>query len=125
MKRSKARENAVLAIYQMELVEIDMKSAIENTCEISNQFIEELIEGVFNNLEAIDSKLDEFLVKWKLDRIALLDKAILRVAAYELLFTETPGVICINEAIELAKIYSDDNMPKIINGVLDKIYNSQ
>ena len=63
--------------------------------------------------------------KWRIDRLGLTDQAILRMGIYELVYTDTPDLVCINEAIELAKQYSDEKVSKMINGVLDKIYNSR
>jgi len=120
-KRSELRENAALALYQMELIEIDKETAIENVCDVSNKFLEELIDGVTSHKEDLDIFLENNLSNWKLDRLAILDKQIMRLGAFELVYTDTPDIVCINEAIELSKKYSDDNMPKVVNGVLDAI----
>jgi N utilization substance protein B len=120
-KRSELRESAAMALYQMELIEIDKETAIENVCDISNKFLEELIDGVSKYKDDLDVYIENNLTNWKLDRLAILDKQILRVATFELVYTDTPDIVCINEAIELAKKYSDDNMPKVVNGVLDAI----
>jgi len=120
-KRTEMRENAALALYQIELIEITKEEAIENVCEISNQFLEDLIDGVMKYTKELDEYLTNNLKNWKLDRISILDKQIMRLAVFELLHTETPDIVCINEAIELSKKYSDDNMPKVVNGVLDSI----
>ena len=70
-------------------------------------------------------KTNKYLNKWRIDRLGLTDQAILRMGIYELVYTDTPDLVCINEAIELAKQYSDEKVSKMINGVLDKIYNSR
>ena len=59
---------------------------------------------------------------WTIDRLGFTDQAILRMSIFELLYTETPDIVVINEAVELAKTYSDEKVTKMINGVLDKIY---
>ena len=61
-------------------------------------------------------------IYWTIDRLGNTDIAILRMGIYELMYTETPSVVCINESIELAKLYSDDSVVKMINAVLDKVY---
>ena len=63
--------------------------------------------------------------KWAINRLGFTDQAILRLGIYELLYTDTPEVVAINEAIELAKDYSDDDVRKMINGVLDKVYHNK
>ena len=59
---------------------------------------------------------------WTIDRLGLTDAAIIEIAIYEIKYTETPNIVCINEAIELSKKYSDDKVSKMINGILDKVY---
>ena len=73
----------------------------------------------------IDKIANNYLGTWPIERLGFTDQAILRMAIYELLYTDTPDLVCINEAIELSKKYSDDSVSKIINGVLDKIYHSK
>ena len=68
---------------------------------------------------------DCYLNGWKITRLGNTDQAILRLGIYELLYTKTPEVVAINEAIELAKAYSDDDVRKMINGVLDKVYHNK
>ena len=65
---------------------------------------------------------NESLNDWKYNRLNKVDQAILALGIYELIYTDTPSVVCINEAIELSKQYSDEAVTKMINGVLDKIY---
>ena len=72
--------------------------------------------------EEIDKLANEYLNKWTIDRLGNTDQAIIRMAIYELLYTNTPPIVVINEAVELAKNYSDDEVKNMINGVLDKIY---
>ena len=70
----------------------------------------------------IDNNISKYLENWTIDRLGLTDQAIIRISVYELLYTNTPNLVCINEAIELSKKYSDEKVSKMINGVLDKIY---
>jgi len=87
-------------------------------------FVSELIDGTISNLKEIDEYLVKIAENWELDRMASIDKAILRLASYELLVTPaTPPNVVINEAIELAKEFSTENSGKFVNGILDKIKN--
>ena len=68
---------------------------------------------------------NKYLNNWTIDRLGNTDKAILEMSIYELLYTETPDIVCINEGIELAKLYSDDSVRKMINAVLDNVYHNK
>ncbi|AJD06064.1 transcription antitermination factor NusB [Campylobacter lari] len=85
------------------------------------KFTLDLYNGINEQLILLDEKINECLKEHKLDGVASIEKAILRLGAYEILFTSTQKAIIINEAIELAKEMAGDNAPKFINGVLDKI----
>ena len=78
-----------------------------------------------HNLEEIDKNIYKYLENWSIERLGLTDQAIIRISVYELIYTDTPNLVCINEAIELAKKYSDEKVAKMINGVLDKIYHER
>ena len=95
---------------------------LEERKKINIEFLKELIKGVLNNIENIDKNILKYLENWTIERLGLTDQAIIRISVYELLYTDTPNLVCINEAIELSKKYSDDKVSKMINGVLDKIY---
>ncbi|EAJ0335348.1 transcription antitermination factor NusB [Campylobacter lari] len=85
------------------------------------KFTLDLYNGINEQLTLLDEKINECLKEHKLDGVASIEKAILRLGAYEILFTSTQKAIIINEAIELAKEMAGDSAPKFINGVLDKI----
>ncbi|EPP1573123.1 transcription antitermination factor NusB [Campylobacter lari] len=85
------------------------------------KFTLDLYNGINEQLILLDEKINECLKEHKLDGVASIEKAILRLGTYEILFTSTQKAIIINEAIELAKEMAGDNAPKFINGVLDKI----
>ncbi|HEC1793748.1 transcription antitermination factor NusB [Campylobacter lari] len=85
------------------------------------KFTLDLYNGINEQLTLLDEKINECLKEHKLDGVASIEKAILRLGTYEILFTSTQKAIIINEAIELAKEMAGDNAPKFINGVLDKI----
>lgn len=137
--RTITREKAMTILYQIFLYrknkisyEVDnvieefiSDIDIEEKKKIDLEFINELINGVINNINDIDTKANEYLENWSLERLGLTDQAIIRIAIYELIYTDTPDLVCINEAIELSKKYSDEKVSKMINGVLDKIYHER
>lgn len=110
-----------IAAYDKNKMEYNVDNVINENMEIDNEFIKEAVYGIINNLEAIDELANKHLKNWTIDRLGKTDQAILRLGIYELIYTDTPDIICINEAIELAKVYSDDAVKDVINGVLDAI----
>ena len=124
MKRRTAREKALQAIFQIDVSEVDPASAIEHVLEDapSNEFLNELVNGVVENKETIDEMIRKNLENWTLERLATVDRNLLRLSVYELLFCrDTPQNVVIDEGIEIAKLYGDDQSSKFINGVLSKI----
>ena len=129
-------ENAMRVLYQIFLykknkIDYTTNGVIEEYMDnipleehkiINTDFLKELVEGVLNNINDIDNNISKYLENWTIDRLGLTDQAIIRISVYELLYTNTPNLVCINEAIELSKKYSDEKVSKMINGVLDKIY---
>ena len=105
--------------------EIIDSEEIEDRKRINLEFLSLLVNGVIDNIDDIDSSISKYLENWSIDRLGLTDQAIIRIGVYELLYTDTPSLVCINEAIELSKKYSDDKVVKMINGVLDKIYHER
>ena len=90
---------------------------------IEHKFIEKEFNGVVSDLTEIDRIIAENTSKWQIKRISKADLAILRVAIFEMLFNDdVPPGVAVNEAVELAKIYSSDDAPAFINGVLGRIY---
>lgn len=86
-------------------------------------FVGELVRGVMDNQETIDQAIIKYATEWPLDQITTIDRNVLRLGLYELLFTEIPPRVAINEAIEVAKNFGGDASGKFINGVLGAIYN--
>ena len=134
--RTITRENAMRVLYQIFLykknkIDYTTNGVIEEYMDnipleerkiINTEFLKELVEGVLNNINDIDNNISKYLENWTIDRLGLTDQAIIRISVYELLYTNTPNLVCINEAIELSKKYSDEKVSKMINGVLDRIY---
>ena len=137
--RTITREKAMTVLYQIflynknkinyvtnEVIDEMMETIeIEDRKKIDVEFLSSLVNGVLTNLEDIDSNISKYLENWSIDRLGLTDQAIIRIGTYELLYTDTPNLVCINEAIELSKKYSDEKVSKMINGVLDKIYHER
>ena len=134
--RTITREKAMTVLYQIFLYnknnisykiddvinEILESMDIEDRKKIDINFLNDLVNGVINNMDNIDKYISKYLSNWTIDRLGLTDQAIIRISVYELIYTDTPNLVCINEALELAKRYSDEKVAKMINGVLDKIY---
>ena len=130
LNRSELRKVIMTVLYQINVYEANkMEYKIENVIkeclEIENDFVNEVVYGVIEKKEEIDEIANKYLTGWKISRLGNTDQAILRMGIYELLYTKTPEVVAINEAIELAKNYSDDDVRKMINGVLDKVYHNK
>jgi len=128
--RSDLRKDIMTILYQINIykknkMEIDIDSIIKEVVEIDNEFVKETVYGVLTYENEINELANKYLDKWTIDRLGNTDKAIIQMAIYELIYTETPDIVCINEAIELAKSYSDDSVRKMINGVLDKILHAK
>lgn len=130
LNRSELRKKIMTILYQINIYEknkikFDVDSVIKEVCEIDNEFVKEMVYGVITYKNDIDKLANKYLNNWTIDRLGNTDQAILRMGIYELVYTDTPEVVAINEAIELAKLYSDDDVKNMINGVMDKIYHSK
>ncbi|WP_342494198.1 transcription antitermination factor NusB [Bacillus sp. FSL M7-0307] len=126
MKRRTAREKALQTLFQIDVSNIDPKEAITHALDEqeSDPFFEELVFGVLEQKDKLDDMISQHLVNWKLDRIANVDRAILRLSVYEMVYQEDiPVSVSMNEAIELAKLFGDDKATKFVNGVLSNIKN--
>lgn len=130
LNRSELRKKIMTILYQINIYEknkinYEVDKVIKEVCEIDNEFVKDIVYGVITYKNDIDGLANKYLNKWTIDRLGNTDQAILRMGIYELLYTDTPEVVAINEAIELAKIYSDDDVKGMINGVMDKVYHSK
>lgn len=84
-------------------------------------FADQLLTGTLLHREVIDRRLSQWATNWSISRMAVTDRNVLRLGAQEILFTDTPGRVAINEALLLARRYGDVNSPRFVNGVLDKL----
>ena len=126
MKRSLLREKIMAILYQLDIAKdqklnVSIDDTIKANVEVENEFVKQVVYGCVTYKDKIDNLANKYMNDWSIDRIDKTGAAILRMAIYELMYTDTPEVVVINEAIELSKKYSDDNVRKIINAVLDKI----
>lgn len=112
-------------MYQSNNITYNLDDVINDNLEIDNQFVKQMVNGVLDNKETLEEIANNHLKDWKVSRLGLTDQAILYLGIYELLYTDTPEVVSINEAVELAKKYSDDKVKNMINGVLDKVYHKK
>lgn len=127
-KRRRSREYALQVLYQLEISEGNAFQTLTQSRENfppkvgDDAFTEFVVLGVTQHLEEIDQLIKKYSEHWRLDRIALIDRNILRIAIFELLFCEEiPPKVTINEAIDLAKRYGSEESGSFINGILDRI----
>ncbi|OXM88168.1 transcription antitermination factor NusB [Paenibacillus rigui] len=138
MRRRLARELALQSLYQMEMNEVSMGEAIAHVVEeaqnddeaqltksqdkIAPQEIIELVQGTVEHKQQIDGLLTDYLKGYKMDRLSRVDREILRLATFEMVFSDdVPPKVVVNEAIELAKHFGTDESGKFVNGVLGKM----
>lgn len=143
-KRTRSREFALQILYEIDLAQPDLAEAFEDfwldrtDITLSNdeklalendkkdpdvrEYTESLVSGTLGKLATIDATIEKFAEHWDLKRMAIVDRNILRLASYEMLFlNEIPVKVAINEAVELAKRYGESDSSKFVNGILDKI----
>ncbi|HDZ5085689.1 TPA: transcription antitermination factor NusB [Campylobacter jejuni] len=124
--RHQVRQSVISLLYAFELnsqndVFVDEILDEKKIRNEQKKFTLNLYHGILDNLSNIDETLNSFLNDNQITALGHVERAILRLGAYELLFSDTPSAIVINEAIELAKELANDNSPKFINGVLDAL----
>lgn len=128
-KRTKAREYALKMLYAIDITKERPDKCIETFWQNQKEKEKEIVEfanilvlGVRSNIAAIDKVISSYATNWQLNRMAVIDRNVLRFATYELLFmADIPPKVSINEAIEIAKRYGDKDSGKFVNGILDKI----
>ena len=131
-KRTKAREVALQLLYQIDIT----KNNLEDASKIFwseykdflslKSFVDTLVIGTITNLPKIDPIIEKYTKNWRIKRMATVDRNILRMAVYELMFLEDiPPKVSINEAIDVAKKFGDSQSGMFVNGILDKIKQSE
>jgi len=127
-RRRRAREVVLQVLYQDDLnpthdlraADNFVRSRLRNHEDVT-QFALSLLRGTRRNRPELDAMLTSHAANWSLKRMAATDRNILRMAAYELMYTETPGRVVINEAVELAKRYGSKQSAQFVNGILDVV----
>lgn len=124
-KRHDARKLAVSVLYCVDVLKVSSEETWEiigtnNYSEVTVKFARELVEGTLKNIEFIDNIIVKYAKNWEMDRIAHVDKGIIRLGLYEIYFEDSiPRNVSINEAVELAKYFSGSKSHKFVNGLLD------
>ncbi len=130
--RSKSREIALCILYELDVIKRDPNELIDSFYsnythkEETRKFSVQIVEGVVENIEALDLIIKKYVKNWGINRMAVIDRTVLRMGTFELIFTgDIPPKVSINEAVELAKKFGDVDSPRFVNGILDKIYKSE
>lgn len=127
MSRRRAREIALQVLFQVDLVNAETDRALNymlaefTVPDKMAVFIRSLVNGTLEHQSEIDNSIKQYAIEWDLTRMANVDRNILRLALYEILYGGTPLNVAINEALELAKTFSHEEAPRFINGILGKI----
>lgn len=131
LSRRAAREVALRSLFQMDVGRTDVEGALSYNLQIlplsekAVFFARQLVEGTVAHLEDIDETIRRSALRWSVDRMARTDRNILRLAIFELLYhSEAPAKVIVNEAVELAKSYGDDDSGKFVNGILGQVLRS-
>lgn len=128
--RSELRDEIIKILYQIYiLIDIketyDVNELIEQEIGSKPSFVINTINDIILKQKDIEDLANKYLKNWDINRLSKVDKAILSLGIYELMYTDTPSIVCINEAINLSKKYSDLEVVKMINATLDKIYKNE
>jgi len=131
MTRRKARESAMQMLFQLDVGQNSWEEAVltleeADLADSYAAFTEKLVRGAWENAKEIDLIIDKYADQWQVNRLANVDKAVLRIALYELLYLkETEAPIIINEAVNLVKIFGTEESGSFVNGILDAVYNKE
>ena len=126
LTRSELRIKIMTILYQIDIyrqskMKYDIDEVIRENIDIDSEFVKEIVYGVNTYYDELNQIANKYLEDWTIERLDKTGASILRMALYEIKYTETPRVVVINEAVELAKKYSDDSDRKMINAVLDRV----
>lgn len=131
MTRNEKRETIIKVLYETIMLEkantnYNLEDLISELTEEKDEFISETLKNILSNKDKIIEVSNKYLKdKWEFSRLAVPDQAIIMLGVYELLYTDTPNKVAIDEAIELSKKYSNDDIPKVINGILDSVLHNE
>ena len=124
--RSELRKKIMTILYQISVyksnkINYNINDVINEVLEIENEFVKDIVYGVITYYDELCEIANKNLVDWTIDRLDSTGRTILLMGLYELIYTETPDIVVINEALDLANKYSSENVRKMINAVLDKV----
>ena len=123
MRRRKAREILLQLLFQRDFRPVPLEELLaEDSLGDQEDYIRQALQGIIAHQEEIDRLIAEKAVGWKLERLISVDRNILRLGIYELLYSDVPGEVVINEAVELSKKYSTEHSHIFINGILDRVF---
>ena len=130
--RSELREIIIKVLYSTYILDdinskYNLNDLIKEHLDVENDFVEETTTNIIKNEKELNKLANKYLKEsnWTIDRLSKVDKAIINLGIYELMHTDTPPIVAINEAIELSKKYSDERVTSMINAVLDKVYHNE
>lgn len=130
MNRREARKEAFLLLFQYKFRPDETEAMLadffeENDAGVQKDYIKQVVLGAVENVEELDRVLGEYSKDWKVDRISSVSLAVMRLAAYEMLYLEDiPAVVSVNEAVALAKEYEGEEAAPFVNGILGKLKNN-
>jgi len=133
-QRHVGRERAVQALFSLEQTRpADVAQGLEHfwasiedeTGRFAKEFAEELVRGVSEHRDELDAAIQAQSENWRVERMARIDRNVLRVGAFELLHSDTPARVVINEAVEVARTFGGETSPAFVNGILDKLARAQ
>ncbi len=125
LSRSELRKICMTCLYQIDILKqnnlsYDPEEILKENLSVENEFVKDIVYGVITDEKEIDEIANKYLKDWDIKRLDKTGASILRMAIYELKYMDTPSIVVINEAVELAKQYTDEELVKMINAVLDK-----
>ena len=128
--RSELREKIMIILYQInvyrkEKLEYNIETIMKEINPSDDEFVKKIVTNTLEKEEEIDELINKYMKEWTIKRLGNIDQAIFRMSVYELLYTNTPHIVSINEGIELSKKFSDEKITKMLNAVLDEILNNE
>lgn len=112
------REGTINLLYEAEIKGLDIQELLEELPLIPDDFVLEMAKGIHSDIKNLNEAIVKFSPDWPLERMPSIDRAVLRLAAYELKHSDTPVAVILNEAVEISKEYSTENSGRFVNGVL-------
>lgn len=130
LTRSELREKIMTILYQINIyrkdkIDYDVELVIKENDISDNTFVKDIVNGVLNHEKELDTLINKYLKDWQIERLGNIDQAIFRMSTYELIYTDTPKIVSINEGIILSKKFSDTSVTKMLNAVLDNILDNE